>query len=47
MLNMHTTIDEIQENSWRTGSLLRNIYVGSRKMQEHENHTDDADETDR
>ena len=29
-------------NLWITGNLLRNVYVGSGKMQEHENHADDV-----
>ena len=32
----------MQEKLWSTSYLLGNIYVGSWKMQEHENHADNV-----
>ena len=34
------SINKMQENSWSTGYLLRDTYVGPGKIQKHENHAD-------
>ena len=40
--NAQTCMQQSQENLWSTGYLHRNVYAGSGKMQEHENHTDNV-----
>ena len=38
---MHAATNKMLENVWSTSYLLRNIYTGSGKIQECENHGDD------